>query len=120
MNIRWLAAFSLIAFGATAHAGSQDFVLVNKAGAPIQFVYISPADDEEWGEDVLGSEDVLDEDAETAITFEGDDEVCVWDIKADFEEKYEPDVAIFHDIDLCKANKVTIIHEDGKDYAEVE
>lgn len=46
-----------------------DFTLVNKTGFIIDEVYVSPADDNEWGEDVLGV-DVLANGKSVEITFD--------------------------------------------------
>ena len=51
-----LAAISLSLMTASAFAGAQDFVLVNRTGYDIYTVHLSPSGKKEWEEDVLGSQ----------------------------------------------------------------
>jgi hypothetical protein len=46
------ALFAAVA--ASAAAQVFDFTLINKTGYTIDKVFVSPADDDDWGEDVLG------------------------------------------------------------------
>lgn len=58
----------LAVMAAASFAQVFDFTLVNKTGHTIAEVYCSPAEDEEWGDDVLG-EDVLKNGASVDIQF---------------------------------------------------
>ena len=44
----------MMAVSAAAFSADQDFALVNKTGLTIDELYISPVNENEWGEDVLG------------------------------------------------------------------
>ena len=44
----------VLAGSAAVFAGDQNFTLINKTGLTIDKVYVSPANDNSWGEDVLG------------------------------------------------------------------
>ena len=83
----WLFGLLLLltlAFSATAFAGAQDFELVNNTGADITHVYVSPTNVNDWQEDVLGREVLMDGDS-VVITFGGGERATYWDIKATFE-----------------------------------
>jgi hypothetical protein len=67
---KWLVAFALVALCAVAaFAQTFDFTLVNKTGYPITEVNVSPADDNNWGEDVLG-EDILPDGESFEVVFD--------------------------------------------------
>ena len=106
-----VCAVSLAAF-----AGDQDFVLINKTGLTIDEFYVSPADDDEWGEDVLGK-DVLKNNESVEIKFSRKETDCIWDIKIVDEDD---DPVTWTDIDLCKASEITLFYKNGKPTAQVK
>lgn len=57
-------------FSTGLFAQTFDFTLVNKTGFDIEEVYVSPADDEEWGDDVLGV-DILENGKKVEVEFDG-------------------------------------------------
>src|SRR5436309_3026128 len=63
-----------------------DFTLINKTGLAIHELYVSPAKDDQWGEDILGR-DVLKDGGKLDITFSPKSKACVWDMKIVDEEK---------------------------------
>jgi hypothetical protein len=92
------------------HDGAlQDFLLVNETGVVINSVYITPHDTEEWGDDILGK-DVFNSDEETVISFDRNEDVCLWDLRI---EDTDGNAIIWYDIDLCKWAEVTL-HWDGE------
>jgi hypothetical protein len=57
---RILIVLSMLAvFAVGISAQTFDFTLVNKTGYTIDQVFVSPADDDDWGEDVLGEDQLL-------------------------------------------------------------
>ena len=94
----------------TLHAAQNrklDFSLVNKTGLTIDEVYVSPTDDDEWGEDVMGK-DVLKNGESVDIEFSRKETTCLWDLKVvDSEE----DSIEWTKLDLCKANEITLKYE---------
>lgn len=111
MKSIFIAAGLLVAlmYARPAFAGDQDFTLVNKTGYDIAEVYVSAAHDDDWGEDVMGKE-MLEDGEKVDITFTSKEGACHWDLKVVYQDK---DVAIWHDINLCKVSKVTL-HWDKK------
>jgi len=96
----------------TLHATQNrklDFTLVNKTGFTIDEVYVSPNDDDDWGEDVMGK-DVLDDGESVDITFSRKETTCNWDLKVVDSDKHSIE---WTKLDLCKANEITLKY-DGK------
>ena len=96
--------------------GKQDFTLVNKTGLEIHELYVSPANDDEWGEDVLGR-DILENNQSVDITFARKEKSCVWDLKIVDEDK---DDVVWEDINLCKAEEITLKYEGKKPTAIIK
>ncbi len=105
------AGLAVVVFATvTLHAAQNrklDFSLVNKTGLTIDEVYVSPSDDDEWGEDVMGK-DVLKNGESVDIEFSRKETTCLWDLKVvDSEE----DSIEWTKLDLCKANEITLKYE---------
>jgi hypothetical protein len=83
----------------------QDFTLVNKTGYDIREVYISPADASDWEDDVLGDDELLDDD-DQVIRFKRAEKTCKWDLKVVYSE--DDSEAIWYAVDLCKVAQITI------------
>ncbi len=103
-----LGLVSALAIGATAlRAGDQDFVLVNKTGYDIDQVFVAPANEKEWGEDIMGK-DTLDDGQRVTIEFAHKEKECMWDMKIVFSDEEE---AVWEDFDLCKVREITLRYE---------
>lgn len=96
--------------------GKQDFVLVNKTGLVIAELYLSPVNDDKWGEDVLGK-DVLKHNEKVTITFPHKATDCMWDLKIVDED--DDDVE-WEDINLCKASEITLLYEGKRPTAIIK
>ena len=89
-----------VLLASSAHAGNGDskVIIVNKSNWAIHEMYFSPTDDEEWGEDQLGSHTI-----ETGDQFTLTGVPCdKWDVKVvdeDGDECVVPDVALCADND---------------------
>lgn len=91
-----------------AVAGAQDFQLYNRTGVDIYAVYISPTGEEDWEENVMDG-DVLLNGADILIKFAPGDQAQFWDIRVeDDEENY----LYWEEIDLMSAYEV-ILNADG-------
>jgi hypothetical protein len=106
-----VCAVSLAAVG-----GDQDFVVINKTGLTIDEFYVSPADDNEWGEDVLGKA-VLNNNESAEIKFSRKETDCVWDLRIVDEDD---DEVVWSDIDLCKASEITLFYKNGNPTAQIK
>jgi hypothetical protein len=90
---------------AEAPAGSQqDFTLVNNTGRTLMTLNVSPSDENEWGPDILGSATVADG-ASGTVQFARDQDQCVWDIRATFEDGQTGD---WRGINLCETTTITL------------
>src|SRR3546814_7470638 len=65
--------------------GKQDFTLINKTGYALSELYVSPNDEEDWQEDVLGK-DVLDDGQSADIAFDRSSKACHWDLMVVYED----------------------------------
>jgi len=88
----------------------QDFMLVNKTGYELKAVFVSPNKSDDWEEDVLGK-DTLGDKESWEIKFHRATKTCKWDLKVVYSD--DDSSAVWHDIDLCSVEKITI-HYDRK------
>jgi hypothetical protein len=86
-----------------------DFVLVNDTGYTIDKIFVSPSKTEEWGEDVMG-QDQLEDGKSVKIHFNrAHEKDTKWDIKVVFtdnENRY------WTNLDLSTISEVTIHYKD--------
>lgn len=113
-------ALALVAFSSVTSAAPQnrklDFTLHNKSGYVIVELYVSPSNDEEWGEDILG-QDVIGDDESADITFTRGEASCNWDLKIVDDEE---DEVTWTGLNLCQANEVTLRYQNGKPVAFIK
>lgn len=109
---KWLMAgvFALVAMvglaaagSGTAHADVRDFTLYNDSAVTIYYVYVSPSDTSDWGDDVLGTDVLLPGDS-VDIVFRRFDGTCYYDIKVVGENGEE---GFLWAVDLCSTTYVT-------------
>ncbi|HVL69561.1 MAG TPA: hypothetical protein VM364_20045 [Vicinamibacterales bacterium] len=110
-----VAAVMLAGIALTAQ-GKQDFTLVNRTGLVITELYVSPTEDDEWGEDILGR-DVLKNGESADISFSRREKACKWDMKIVDEDD---DEVVWTAIDLCKASHITLRYEGKKPTAIIK
>jgi hypothetical protein len=102
------SALLVSAFTASAQSqeAKQNFQLVNQTGYTLSEIYVSPGNADDWQDDVLGKDNLL-EDGKTAnIRFKRASKTCIWDLKVVYED--DDSSAVWHDIDLCKISTMTI------------
>jgi hypothetical protein len=87
-----------------AHAGSQDFSLINRTGYQIDEVYVSRTTSRNWGGDIMGS-DALENGRNVNVTFNAPDGVCNWDMKVKYNDG---DEANWKGLNICSISKVTL------------
>ena len=101
----WIGGALAATFLATAAwAAQQDFTIVNNTGQAILTLNVSPADSNQWGPDILGM-DVLGADEQAEISFDNEEEQCVWDIRVTYEDG---DTGDWRGIDLCETVTVEL------------
>ena len=89
---------------AKAEGAAQDFTLHNATGASLSHLYISPASEDKWGDDIMPDGKVLPDGNEVGVHFNPENDVCKYDIRAEFEDgKYGE----LREVDLCSTTDVT-------------
>ena len=111
-----LCLSTLLVLANTASAADQDFTVVNATGVEINALYVSPADQNEWGEDILRQE-TLPSGKSADIEFDAKEEAEKWDLRV---EDKEGNSIEWSDLDLTEISKVTLNYKDGKATAKVE
>jgi len=115
-----VATLALVAVASVTVTAAQrrnlDFTLVNKTGVDIDEVYLSPTNDDEWGEDVMGK-DILKSGDKVDITFSSAETECNWDLKIIDEDKDEIE---WTKLNLCTANEITLMYEGKKPTAIIK
>jgi hypothetical protein len=110
------AAAVLLLANSNAFAGDQDFTLVNSTGVEIHSLFVSPADKDNWGPDILG-QDTLADGQTTEIEFDAKEDAAKWDLKVTDREGNSIE---WSDLDLTEISQVTLNYDNGKATAEVE
>lgn len=112
-----LLCLSVCALGAAsaAQAGTQDFTLINQTGVDVYSLYISESSSDDWEEDVLGEDMLLDGDR-VDVTFSGRN-ACLWDMLVTDDEGGE---LSFQGINLCEASVVVLRCDEEECWAEYE
>jgi hypothetical protein len=110
------AAIVVLLSHSNSFAGDQDFTLLNSTGVEIHALYVSPADKNEWGSDILGK-DTLASGQTAEISFDPTEEAAKWDLKVSDEKGNSIE---WSDLDLTEISKVTLNYKGGKATADVE
>jgi hypothetical protein len=100
-----VAAMLAVAAPAVADDAKQDFKLVNKTGYELKALYVSPSKSDDWEDDILG-QDTLDDGQAVNVHFSTKTRTCKWDLKVTYSD--DDSSAVWHNIDLCTVEKVTI------------
>ena len=120
MRRYWIAkCFAMVAMATqivSAQGSKLDFELMNQTTLTIAELYVSPAADDEWGEDILGK-DVLPNGQSVEIVFSPKAQECMWDLKIVDEDD---DDVIWTRLDLCKASHITLLYRNGQPTAIVK
>ena len=110
-----LALAILLLIAPVAKAGTQDFTLVNASGVNVFALYISETENENWEEDMLGEEVLLDGER-IDIEFAGHS-ACLWDMMVEDEEG---EGLLWQGLNLCESSVVVLRCGDGECWAEYE
>ena len=92
------AAFLFSALATAAYAAQQDFTIVNHTGQAIMTLNVSPTNENSWGPDILGV-DVLADDEQAEVSFDNDEEECLWDVRVTYEDG---DTGAWQGLNLCE------------------
>jgi hypothetical protein len=99
-----------------ARAGDQDFTLINKTGAEIHTLHISPHSSDDWGEDILGK-DTMSDGESLEIKFPSRTRAAHWDLRVEDEKGNN---LTWENLDLLQIEQVTLHFKDGKAWADLK
>lgn len=115
LRVAVLALVTVLLIAPVAKAGTQDFTLVNESGVDIYSLFISETENENWEEDMLG-DDVLLDGERLQIEF-GGHSACLWDMMV---TDVEDEALIWQGLNLCESSVVVLRCGDGECWAEYE
>lgn len=98
------AALAVAAVSSAAWAAAQDFTIHNRTGQTVMTLNVSPSDSSDWGPDILGR-DVLLNGESADITFDRNEDQCVWDIRVTYEDGGTGD---WRGINLCETTDINL------------
>jgi hypothetical protein len=105
MRKLWIiGALLASAVSTAAYAAQQDFTLTNNTGHVIMTLNVSPSDSNNWGPDILGR-DVLANGESAQITFDRNEDECVWDVRATYDDG---DTGDWRGINLCETTDLNL------------
>lgn len=86
----------------------QDFTIYNESGYSIYYIFVSPSYSDDWEEDVLGDDVLIDGD-DIYIEFT-DYDTCYFDILIEDEYGYELEI---WDVSLCDLYSITVYTDNN-------
>ena len=96
--------------------GDLDFTLVNSTGVEINALYVTPHNANEWGEDILGADTLLNNET-LDISFSRKERAKLWDLRVEDEDGAFIE---WDSLNLLEISKVTLFYKNGKATAIVE
>ena len=99
-----IAALAIAAFAAPAFADPRDFNVANNSSITLTHVFVSPSDEQSWGDDILGR-DVLNPAETVDVSFaKFDGNSCMYDVKVLGQQGQQ---GVLYKVDLCSTTTVT-------------
>jgi hypothetical protein len=99
-----------------AHAGDQDFTLINKTGVEIHALHVSPHSSDDWADDILGA-DTLENGKSLEIKFSRKARAHHWDLRIEDEKGNS---VTWENLDLTTISELTLHLKDGKAWADIK
>jgi hypothetical protein len=112
LSLAVCAAVVALAAPAFAEEAKQDFKLLNKTGYDLKSVYLGPAASDQWSPVKVDQPSITDG-MTVNIHFTPGAKTCRWDLKVVYSE--DGSSAVWHEIDLCTVEKITIRYDSDKD-----
>ena len=107
MRTAILGVVAALTLGGALPAAAQniEFTLINNSSQSIHYFYASPANEDQWGEDLLGDTGTLESGMEaTTYIYDGSDQ-CVYDFRFESAEGGELEA---RGVDICSLGSYTI------------
>lgn len=110
-----LGGIILLGIAAPVMAEELEFMVNNKSSSDVNEIYASPVSKDDWGDDILGKDEVLKAGEFGKATIKSAKGQCKFDLKFVFEEDGDKDEdndeVIEKDIDLCETGSYTLEDE---------
>ncbi|MEI9886253.1 MAG: hypothetical protein WDN08_07065 [Rhizomicrobium sp.] len=123
MRVHFLAVAALAAglalFAPTlASAAPQDFELTNDTGYDISAVWIGPTSSQDWGDDIMGEDELANGATQPIVFPHGRGATCHWDLKVQYSD--DDTTAQWLNFDLCTISSITLSYnrDTGKTWAK--
>lgn len=104
-----VSAAAALPSAASAQA-QQDFALVNRTGFTINEIYVSAANQRNWGRDLLGA-DTLATGRTFNVRFSPNTRACDWDIRVVYADG---DQSEFRGVNLCSVSRVSLFWDRAR------
>ncbi len=100
-----------------ASAAPQDFDLTNNTGYDIKAVWIGPTASQDWGDDVMGDDELANGTTQPIVFPHGRGATCNWDLKVQYSD--DDTTAQWLNFNLCKITSITLSYnrKTGKTWA---
>jgi hypothetical protein len=92
---------------ASVATARQNFSVVNRTGNTVLTLNVSPTSQDEWGEDILGTQ-VLEAGQTAQVTFDRAETQCNYDLRATYDDG---DTTDMRNINLCQIGTVNLVAE---------
>lgn len=92
---------------ATVGSARQNFSVVNATGHTVMTLNVSPTSENEWGEDILGTQ-VLAAGQTAQVVFDRAESQCNYDIRATYDDGDTTDV---RNVNLCQVGTVNLVNQ---------
>lgn len=102
--------FVSLGLGMTAISRAEDnrnFWVINNSDEQVDNVFVSRHSAQDWGEDVMGKDDVLEANSKVKIVFDGVGTSCHYDVQVVYHDGHKKEV---DDVNLCETDSVTFSH----------
>jgi len=94
--------------------GTHDFQIVNRSDFDIHEIYVAPSSGDDWEEDLLGEDGVLEAGETFTVEFDEEPDEDEYDVRMVDEDG---DEMVFENIDLTEVRQLIVQYdEDDEDY----
>lgn len=107
-KIALAVALATSSIAAPAHASDEVLTIVNRTGYTIAEIYVAPTASDDWEEDVL-TDDVLVDGARTNIDMSHSEDTCRWDVRVVYDDGED---SYWRKLDFCEMSRITLRYNE--------
>lgn len=101
-----VAALAILLSALPASAATHQLEIVNNSSVPVYYIYTSPTESEDWGDDILSDTDILQPGLSATVTINtATDDQCLFDFRLDNETDTVNEI---RELDVCKVGTYTL------------